>query len=86
MIPVPFGKQKLTIESDIVEADIPLLLSKEALKKSKTVLDFNNGTSLMFGEEQALIATESGHYAIPLPITKEQSAVQQQISLIMNTS
>ena len=40
----------------------------------------------MFGEKQTLIATESGHYAIPLSITKEQDAVQQQISLIINTS
>ena len=86
VIPVQFGKQKVTIESDIVEADIPLLLSKEALKKAGTILDFNNDTALMFGEKQTLIATESGHYAIPLSITKEQDAVQQQISLIINTS
>ena len=86
VIPVQLGKQKVTIESDIVEADIPLLLSKEALKKAGTVLDFNSDTALMFGEQQTLIATESGHYAIPLSITKEKRAVQEQISLIMNTS
>ena len=86
VIPVQFGTRKATIESDIVEADVPLLLSKEALKKAETVLDFNNDTALMFGEKQTLIATESGHYAIPLSITKERDAKEQQIALITNAS
>ena len=86
VIPVEFGKQKVTIESDIVEADIPLLLSKEALKKAGTILDFNNDTALMFGEQQTLIETESGHYAIPLSVTKENNAVSEQISVLVSTS
>ena len=86
VIPVEFGRQKVTIESDIVEADIPLLLSKEALKKAGTILDFNNDTAIMFGNQQTLIATESGHYAIPLSVAKENSAVSEQISVLVSTS
>ena len=86
IIPVQFGTRKATIESDIVEADVPLLLSKEALKKAETVLDFNNDTALMFGEKQTLIATESGHYAIPLSITQERDAEEEQITLIVSAS
>ena len=86
VIPVEFGRQKVKIESDIVDADIPLLLSKEALKKAETVLDFNNDSAVMFGVEQTLIATESGHYAIPLSIAKQRNAEEQQIALVVNTT
>ena len=61
-LPVKIGSKDVTIEADIVNVDIPLLLSKESLKLAGTVLDFNNDSAVMFGEKQTLIATESGHY------------------------
>ena len=85
VIPVTLGKKRISIESDIVEADIPLLLSKEALKKAETVLDFNNDTAVMFGEKQTLIPTQSGHYAIPLSVAKDEKSIDQQIVLISNS-
>ncbi len=42
-IPATIGSNHIFIKTDIVNADIPLLLSKEALKKSKTILDFTHG-------------------------------------------
>ena len=65
-IPVNIGQQEIDLEVDVVDTDIPLLLSKAAMKKSSTVIDFNKDTAVMFGEEQKLIKTTSGHYAIPL--------------------
>lgn len=82
VIPVTLGQRKITIESDIVDADIPLLLSKDALKKAETILDFNNDIAIMFGQKQTLIPTESGHYAIPLSITTDERLVDKQIVLI----
>ena len=60
------GKQKIDLETDVVDTDIPLLLSKSAMKKSSTVIDFDKDTAVMFGEKQKLIKTTSGHYAILL--------------------
>ena len=65
-LPVSIGTQEIDLEADVVDTDIPLLLSKNAMKKSSTVIDFNKDTAVMFGEEQKLIKTTSGHYAIPL--------------------
>eukprot|EP00111_Clytia_hemisphaerica_P024511 TCONS_00072268-protein len=44
------------------------------MKKSSTVIDFNKDTTVMFGEEQKLIKTTSGHYAIPL--TKKRKTIE----------
>ena len=54
------------LETDAVDVDILLLLSKVAMKKRQTVLDFNKDIVTMFGKEQPLFRPSSGHYAIPL--------------------
>ena len=81
-VPAKIGSTKVIIETDVVNADIPMLLSKESLKKAGTVLDFNNDSAIMFEEKQQLIATKSGHYAVPLTITTSDNLVQEQIVLI----
>lgn len=73
-LPVSIGVQEINLEADVVDTDIPLLLSKNAMKKSSTVIDFNKDTAVMFGEEQKLIKTSSGHYAIPL--TKKRKIIE----------
>ena len=83
-IPVTLGNQKVFIETDVVDADIPLLLSKEALKSANTVLDFCNDRAIMFGQEQALIETSSGHYAIPLCVAVDDRCAEEQVVLISN--
>ena len=81
-LPAKIGSQTVTIEADIVDVDIPLLLSKESLKMAGTVLDFNHDSALMFGEQQTLIATKSGHYAIPLTPAVDSMQTDEQITLL----
>ena len=76
-LPVSIGKQDIELEADVVDTDIPLLLSKNAMKKSSTVIDFTKDTAVMFGEEQKLIKTPSGHYAIPLTNKRKLIEVHQ---------
>ena len=76
-LPVSIGKQDIELEADVVDTDIPLLLSKNAMKKSSTVIDFTKDTAVMFGEEQKLIKTTSGHYAIPLTNKRKLIEVDQ---------
>ena len=66
VLPVTIGKHEVNLETDVVHTDIPLLLSKNAMKKASTVIDFDKDTAVIFGEEHKLIKTTSGHYAIPL--------------------
>ena len=64
--PAKIGSHEVAISADVVETQIPLLLSKSAMKKADTEINFQNDTVRMFGEEQDVALTQSGHYALPL--------------------
>ena len=49
-LPAKIGMRNVKIETDIVEAEIPMLLSKNSMKKADAKLDFVNDTVDMFGE------------------------------------
>lgn len=56
------------LETDVIEKELPLLLSRSSMKKANTVISFNeNGREhvTMFGHEQRLYVSESGHLCIP---------------------
>ena len=65
-IPAKVGSKDISIVTDVIESKIPLLLSKEAMKKADTNINFTNDTVTMLGEVQKVVITQSGHYAIPL--------------------
>ena len=65
------GKQ-VTIRTDIVEANVPLLLSRESLKNAEMKIDFKNDKAELFGSPIELINTRSGHYAIPITTAYNQ--------------
>ena len=66
LLPCVIGGIRVDINADIVDADIPLLLSKEAMKKAKTVLDFDNDSVNILGKSIKLIVTKSCHYSVPI--------------------
>lgn len=65
-IPVTIGSSKIMLETDVVEKEIPLLLSKHTMKKFGSILDTRTDTVQMFGENINLRNTSSGHYAMPI--------------------
>ena len=88
-VPAKIGSRALTIEVDVVDTDIPLLLSRKAMKKAETNINFKNDTVTMFGEELPVIVTKSGHYALPLDdkiqIMKDVTAGKSKITLHLKT-
>ena len=70
-IPAVIGKTSVFIETDIVNKDIPLLLSKKSMKKADTELNFRDDTVTMFNQKLNLQVTKSGHYTIPLGRNKQ---------------
>ena len=54
------------IRANVFESGIPLLLSKDSMKKAKIKLDLENDQPEIFGEIINLDCTSSGHYCIPL--------------------
>ena len=65
-IPVTIGTKDVMLQTDVVTKEIPLLLSKQSMKKCGSVLDTKTDTIQMFGENINLINTTSGHYAVPI--------------------
>ena len=58
--------KKIFIETDVVDYEIPLLLSKDAMKKAGTSIKFATDIVTVFRRKQDLSFTSLGHYSIPL--------------------
>ena len=56
----------MSLKTDVVKSEIPLLLSKESMKAAESKIDFVNDRINIFGKDIHLHFTTSGHYAIPL--------------------
>ena len=65
-IPAVIGTKRCKISADVVDLELPLLLSKESLKKANAVLDLNNDEATLFGQTVRLEQTSSGHYCVNL--------------------
>ena len=57
---------EVSIITDVVDSDIPLLLSKDAMKRAGTCLKFENDSVTMLKKKIPLRCTLSGHYYIPI--------------------
>ena len=65
-MPAQIGKRRILINADVIENEIPLLLSKEAMRKAGTIIDLKNDEVFMFGNKVKLFLIKSGHYCIGL--------------------
>ena len=63
-LPARIGTTDCNISAEVVEADIPLLLSKSSLQKAGAVLDLKNNTVEMFNKPIDFELTSSGHYCV----------------------
>ena len=65
-IPCDIGGLKTTVRTDVVDSDIPLLLSKPDMKRMGFKLNMENDTLEVNGRSIELDTTSSGHYYVPL--------------------
>lgn len=65
-LPCQLGASSATITTDVVDCEIPLLLSKRSMKKVKMCLDFEKDSAKIQGEHINLKSSASGHYLLPL--------------------
>ena len=56
----------MKVEADVIAEDIPLLLSKNSLKKADAIVDMKNDKAFIFGKEVKLHLSTSGHYCIDI--------------------
>ena len=57
---------RVDINADIVDADIPLLLSKSAMKRAKVNLNFDSDTIDILCKRIKLMTTSTSHYYVPI--------------------
>ena len=50
-LPAFIANKNVLLSTEVIENDIPLLLSKEAIKKAKTYIDFSKDKIIFFDEE-----------------------------------
>lgn len=66
VIPCVIADFNSTIRTDVVDCNIPLLLSKEAMKRAKMQINFECDTVEVLGRTVDLTTTTSGHYCLPI--------------------
>ena len=71
IIPIFLAGRKLWLKTDVVESDVPLLLSRISMKRAKLQLNTEHDMAYILGRIVKLRCTSSGHYCIP--ITAEKS-------------
>lgn len=65
-IPVIIGEDYHQIEIDIIDSDIPLLLSKDHMKQMGIALDMGNDTATINGKQLEVNTTSAGHFIVSL--------------------
>ena len=65
-LPACTAGKAVTIKMDVVESDIPLLLSRSAMKMAAVKMNLENDTAVIIGNTVALNLHSSGHYCIPI--------------------
>ena len=70
-LPAVVAGKDVMIRTDVVGSDIPLLLSRSAMKTAGVKMDMENDTANIFGKDVAFNLTTSGHYCIPIDRMEE---------------
>ena len=58
------------IKTDIIDSDLPLLLSKEEMKKFDVKIDFARDKVSFLNQNVDIVFTSSHHYTIPISRTE----------------
>ena len=65
-VPCYINGKRSIIDTEVVESNVPLLLSKKSMKKGGMIINFKDDSLTMGNERIALKSTNSGHYLLPL--------------------
>ena len=81
--PAFIGEQKCSIGADVVDIDLPLLLSKESLKRAEAIIDLTKDEAVFFGKTIKLEQTSSGHYCVDLCRSGTEERIPKQQALMV---
>ena len=80
-IPIKIAGKIKMIHVDIIESDIPLLLSKGEMKTLGMTLDMKNDAAYANGKPLKVSTTSAGHFIIDL-IDQDEASVMEEICVI----
>ena len=83
-IPAIIAGKEVTIQTDVIAADIPLLLSRKSMKTAGVKIDLTNDTANIFGKSVMLNTTSSGHYCVPIHKTTFTRMTDREYFLLKN--
>ena len=83
ILPCTTAGKKVMIQTDVVDSDIPLLLSKPDMKRFGLQINMENDTAKIFDKIVYLGTTPSGHYFIPI---KECNINMMKYILLLKTN
>ena len=66
IFPAKIGSKNISIQTDVIESDIPLLFSRESLSKAEAVLNMKSHRIEFLGEKLPMTLSKSGHYLLPI--------------------
>ena len=66
ILPCVIADIEVSIITDVVDSDIPLLLSKDSMERARTCLNFKIDSIAMFKKKIPLRCTSSAYYHIPI--------------------
>ena len=76
ILPVTFGSNKVKLRVQVVNCDVPLLISRQSLKGAHCFIDFVGDKVFMFGEEIPVKLSKTGHYCISLLCDDKRETIQ----------
>ena len=65
-IPVFAGCIQAKLTANVTDYEIPLLLSKDSMRRTNAMIDFTNDKIIIFQKTVDIIYTDSNHYGILL--------------------
>ena len=77
VLPCVLAGKNVTIRTDVVACNVPLLLSKTSMKRAGMIINLNNDTALIFGKNVKLNVTSIGHYMLPVFHPLSDSRVEE---------
>ena len=78
-IPVNVVGRKMFLQTDVVSRNIPMLMSRSAMKKAAVKLDLKTDRAEIFGTEVELALSSSGHYLLPLVQKRDSRMAEKHV-------
>ena len=76
-LPIQIGSQHVKLRTNVVECDVPLLLSRESLKRDNAEIDFRTDSVSLLGEKVEVKVSKSGHLCVSLEPRRGAHNVKQ---------